>query len=558
MNSDDKNGFGVDENMNKSETTMDQLRRIAKQTNLIHLNFSPSEEKLILIGTKQQVQDAKMLIKFVWSLRETYKQKEDQVKKDQKKQQKEFDELKKCVKLTFKFNISLTKYVIGLGGDNISKAKKIEGVKHIHVRNTGDETMSECLILATDQNAAEEARAILEMAQDYELIPADPFVRKELIGIEGKNIQELEKRSNVIKICTLEHLKYIRDSSRNYYRTNRQQQNNNNNDQSQQQQQSFINEEEPQDKNFKKLIIIGPREKVPFAKMLIKSQVDLIQQRSALLERKKNALKDIHQQNQTSYYDDDNNNNNNNNDNSNNNNNYGNGDYYNNNNNNNNYGNYNQYDQYDQYDNYDNNWDAGKGRQQQSARRQRKREQQQATEQSNRDTSHFNYVDNQRGNRQQQQQQNYSSTNNNDDPEFPQLGTNPPKNLDSQIESKDISNEDDNQQQEVSWLEHDKAGMEEDEQEQEQSHQQQHQQQEQRHGGRGGGRRYQGSGSSGGGAGAGGGGGGQGGSSYDGGFNDGGYQDDRRRSSYHKKPVWKQKEKSTSSSTEVNNTSSNQ
>ena len=173
------------------------------------------EKQLMFIGTQQQVTDAKMLIEFIWHLQKQYSEKEDQVKLDEKKRQEEYEKLQKCVSERFKFHVALTKYVIGSSGKNIEKAKQVSGVQHINVRNLSD-TESECLILATDKDAALDARNILEMEQGSQLIPSDPQIRKELIGRDGKNIQDLEKRSKVIKICTLDHLQYIQESTYNY------------------------------------------------------------------------------------------------------------------------------------------------------------------------------------------------------------------------------------------------------------------------------------------------------------------------------------------------------
>jgi len=411
--------FGNDKE-NKSATTMEQLRRITKQTNLIHLNFSPEQEKLLLIGTKKQVSDAKMLINFVWNLRESYRKKEEQVKQDEKLKQKEYDELKKCVSVRFKFHVALTKYVIGTKGENIQNAKKLEGVKHINVRNL-NETESECLILATDQEGANDARAILEMEQGSELIPADPNLRKELIGRDGHNIQQLEKRSHVIKICTLDHLRYIQQSSQSYYNRNNYQPS-----------QSFIDEEESTDNNLIKLIIIGPKEKVPFAKMLIKSQVALIQEKFALLERSKQARKDYHGD-----------------------------DYY-------------------EYNNNDNN---NGGNQSQSTRRQRKRKEQ--TQQSSKDTTHYNYTNAPRGGGGGGGINPIMDNENNNDPEFPSLGTKAPhkggindQNMGQDEEEEDIA--------EVSWLEHDENDDD--------TYGHDHDQQNESHGGRGRGVRYDGGG----------------------------------------------------------------
>eukprot|EP01083_Nonionella_stella_P195846 721026_1 len=77
---------------NDAQRTVSQLRRIAHQTHLIHMNFSPSTEKLILIGKRQNVYDAKMLIKFVWDLRQLYRKKEEGVKNECSSKHAEYEE----------------------------------------------------------------------------------------------------------------------------------------------------------------------------------------------------------------------------------------------------------------------------------------------------------------------------------------------------------------------------------------------------------------------------------------------------------------------------------
>merc|ERR1712228_105369 len=411
-----------DNDFSAAQTTNLQLKRIALQIGLIHLNYCPTEKKLILIGQRQQVEDAKMLIDFVWSLKVQYSVKEDQVKKDEEKLQKEYDALSECVECKFRFDVFLTKYVIGSKGANVLNAKKIEGVKHINVRNISD-TQSECLILATDQNAAEEARQILEMCQDFELIPRD--VRKELIGKDGENIKLLEQRTKVIKICTLDHLKYINQNRYN-----------------QQQSASFLDEEDCKDPNLVKLIIIGPKEMVPFAKMLIKSNIASIQEKQKFIDRQNQARDTLYGGGGNGYDDG-----------------QGNGVQH--------------WDQYGQQPNMPMNNNNGY----KSVRRQRnsykQQQQQPQTQRSEKDLSQdFNYLNN--SNRDRRRSQNVSM---NDDPHFPSLGAKGDQQQHQQQQhvngdhndSKDISHEDDDayvervDNREKSWVEHDEAGMDEDE-----------------------------------------------------------------------------------------------
>ena len=70
--------FGADAAV--APTMFSFLKRIAAQTQLIHLNYSPEEEKLVLIGTQSQVNDAQMLVEFLWRLQQKNKAKEQDIK----------------------------------------------------------------------------------------------------------------------------------------------------------------------------------------------------------------------------------------------------------------------------------------------------------------------------------------------------------------------------------------------------------------------------------------------------------------------------------------------
>merc|ERR1712048_1328614 len=173
----------------------------------------------------------------------------------------------------------------------------------------------------------------------------------------------------------------------------------------------------------------GPKEMVPFAKMLIKSQVTSIQERQKFIDRQReanNSLNDGYydQQGQQGGYDN---------------------------------GYYDQgYDQnYDQQGGQGQHWDQygqapqmmnnGGGRNQRSPRRQRRQQRQQQqqmqTERSAKDTGDFNYLNNNKRRRNQQPQ--YPV---NDDPHYPQLGSKAVPMDEEQMnggDSKDVSNDDD-------------------------------------------------------------------------------------------------------------------
>jgi len=364
-----------------------QLRRIMAQTQLIHLGFSASLEKLVLVGRQRQVADARMLIQFVWGLRRIYRDKEQGVRAAVRARRKEVEQLRGCAEVRFEFDISLTRYVIGPRGDNIQKAKKLEQVRHINVRNV-DERTSECIILATSQQAADEARAILEMDQAAEVIPR--AVKKDLIGKDGVNIRDLERRSQVIKICTLEHLQHIRERDRERdARDNRDGPSAPLSPRSPLALPALM--QPPQDESLCKLIIIGPKEYVPFAKMLIQTQVQHLAQQKDFLQRQHNAQREIASgRGRGASYD----------------------------------------APYEHYEPYDQSYDQGyqQGQAQQSRRRQQKYQQQQLqaqTQQSSRDLSDFDYNNNNgagRRRRGQNQGKQGDQSNRRDLDNFPPIG----------------------------------------------------------------------------------------------------------------------------------------
>jgi len=140
--------------------------------------------------------------------------------------------------------------------------------------------------LATTPQAGEEARGILEMAQAAEVVPR--AVKKDLIGKDGVNIRDLERRSQVIKICSLEHLRMIRERESERRGDGRREEEDDDwtagGDSLMQQ---------PSDESLCKLIIIGPKEYVPFAKMLIQTQVQHLAQQRDFLDRQRTAEREI-------------------------------------------------------------------------------------------------------------------------------------------------------------------------------------------------------------------------------------------------------------------------
>merc|ERR1712176_1176565 len=258
------------------------------------------------------------------------------------------------------------------------------------------------------------------------------MVRRELIGKNGENVKELEQRTNVIKICTMEHLKAI------------------NQRRAQQNMQPSFHEEEPcEDPNMMKLVIIGPKEMVPFAKMLIKSQVTSIQERQKFIDRQREANMEMNDGQQQ----------------------YDNGGY--------NQGYDQQYDDGQHWDQYgsqqqmmNNNRNGDRNGQrngnQRSPRRQRRQQQQQQqTERSAKSTEEFNYLNNGGGSRRRDRQQQMPQNN---DPHYPGLGAKGKgvyvnDETNGGGDAKDVSHDEDAQQHEKSWVD-----MQENEDEEEEQH----------------------------------------------------------------------------------------
>jgi len=173
--------------------------------------------------------------------------------------QSDYEKLKNCYRLTFSFDSRLTSFVIGKSGANIMQAKSINGVEHVNIKQVSSD-LSECLILAVDQEAADEAREHLEMEMATERIPRS--VLPDVIGNKGDNITKLERRTNVALISTLAHFyRKMQDDSYEF---------------------------DPNDENIE-MVIIGPKVNVPVARSALQSEVKRILQKKDYVQRSQSA-----------------------------------------------------------------------------------------------------------------------------------------------------------------------------------------------------------------------------------------------------------------------------
>ena len=111
---------------------------------LIHLGYRPDSKKLLFIGTRQQITNARDLYDYLLDIQDRYSQNEQRERKKERELSQEYQRYKNCCKEHFTFSPELTRFLIGKEGSNIKAAKGIHGVEHINV----DPERCTCLILA--------------------------------------------------------------------------------------------------------------------------------------------------------------------------------------------------------------------------------------------------------------------------------------------------------------------------------------------------------------------------------------------------------------------------
>lgn len=101
----------------------------------------------------------------------------------------------------FQVDSDLLKYVLGQKGVNIQRARQVKGVIQINIDDRKDNRRATISIYAETEDAAKQARQILEFSEDHYLCPIKLVGR--IIGQQGKSIQDIVDMSNILKAKVL-------------------------------------------------------------------------------------------------------------------------------------------------------------------------------------------------------------------------------------------------------------------------------------------------------------------------------------------------------------------
>jgi len=101
----------------------------------------------------------------------------------------------------FQVDSDLLKYVLGQKGVNIQRARQVKGVIQINIDDRKDNRGATISIYAETEDAAKQARQILEFSEDHYLCPKKLVGR--IIGQQGKSIQDIVDMSNILKAKVL-------------------------------------------------------------------------------------------------------------------------------------------------------------------------------------------------------------------------------------------------------------------------------------------------------------------------------------------------------------------
>ena len=155
----------------------DLFKFITNRTGLIHCGFRQDINKLVYIGNNNSISDARKLFRYNRNLEQKYAGIIRDDKERISRYTAEYNELKSCCRMVFKFDKRLIKYVIGAQGRNVVKAKSIPGIKHVNIHE------DTCVILGKTQDIALEAKLILDITMDTIDVPQKYL--KYIIGDQG-------------------------------------------------------------------------------------------------------------------------------------------------------------------------------------------------------------------------------------------------------------------------------------------------------------------------------------------------------------------------------------
>lgn len=214
----------------------------------------------MIIGDNRSRKRAEMMIdevfrhkKEIFSLENVIHEVQDQIKQEKQK-------LDGAFKVSFEVDSRLIRYVIGKKGENIQKAEKMKGVRQVKIEEFQDNPNARITVLAEDEDIAEDAKEILEIVEDRCVIPKGGRLMSRLIGKSGVNIKEIIKKSEVILIRSLQRER---------------------------------RENNEADDGPEKLIIIGTKETVGMAKMLLEQQIKNFTEFDTLETQKQDLRDDL-------------------------------------------------------------------------------------------------------------------------------------------------------------------------------------------------------------------------------------------------------------------------
>lgn len=168
--------------------------KIEAATNILSIALSVDNTKLVVIGTTTAVTRAAILVEAQLQYESELQTIRDQTAQTASKLKATKEKVDNNKKLEFSVAPHLIGYVIGSKGENLNKALKIPGVASIKVVQESNVVR----ILAQTEDAAQEARAILEYVEEY--IELSPKLVAWVIGKGGQNVREIETKTQCLHV----------------------------------------------------------------------------------------------------------------------------------------------------------------------------------------------------------------------------------------------------------------------------------------------------------------------------------------------------------------------